>query len=218
MPDMTTAAPKTIFFGTGAYVPDRVVTNDDLAERMDTSDAWIVQRTGIQERRHVDFDNDPMGASEMGARAGAAAIEDAGITPDDVDLIIQCTLSPDRAFPGDGVLVQAKLDIPAGVPALDIRNQCSGFLYGLSIANAFIQTRVYKRILLIGAEVHSTGLDFSDNGRDVAVLFGDGAAAVVLGPSDDIPPGASNAGARSVVVGLWMYVCTPMAATRMNSP
>ena len=120
-----------------------------------------------------------MGASDLGARAAAKAIESAGLVKDDIDLIIYATLSPDLGFPGDGVLVQAKLDMPAGVPAMDIRNQCSGFLYGLSTANAFIRSGVYKNILLIGAEVHSTGLDFSDRGRDVAVLFGDGAAAAV---------------------------------------
>jgi 3-oxoacyl-[acyl-carrier-protein] synthase-3 len=176
--------PRTVVLGTGHYLPERVVTNDDLAKRFDTSDEWIQQRTGIKTRRYVDFDKAPMGSSDLGARAGTAALEDAGISKDDVDLIIYATLSPDRAFPGDGVLVQAKMDIPAGVPALDIRNQCSGFLYGLSVANAFIQSGTYKRILLIGAEVHSSGLEFADRGRDVTVIFGDGSAAVVLGAHD----------------------------------
>ena len=171
--------------GTGHYLPERIVTNDELSQLMDTSDEWIRQRTGIQERRFVDFEKDPMGSSELGTRAAKEALENAGITKDDVDLIIYATLSPDKHFPGDGVLVQAKLDIPPGVPALDIRNQCSGFIYGLSVADAFIQAGTYKNILLVGAEVHSTGLDFSDRGRDVSVIFGDGAAAVVLGPSDD---------------------------------
>lgn len=188
--------PRTVILGTGHYVPDRVVTNDDLAAIMTTSDEWIQQRTGIRERRHVDFDNEPMGSSEMGARAGKVAIEDAGLTPDDVDLIIYGTLSPDKAFPGDGCLIQAKLDIPAGVPALDVRNQCSAFLYSLQVADAFIKTGAYRRILLIGAETHSTGMDFSDDGRDVAVLFGDGAAAVMLGAGDD----ANAAGVLSVRV------------------
>jgi len=176
---------RTRFLGTGHYVPEKVVTNDDLAKRMTTSDEWIQQRTGIRTRRYVDFEQDPMGASELGARAGRAALADAKVSKDEIDLIIVATLSPDRPFPGDGVLVQAKLDIPVGVPALDIRNQCSGFLYGLSVADAYIRSGTYKRILLIGAEVHSSGLDFSDRGRDVAVIFGDGAAAVVLGPSED---------------------------------
>lgn len=176
---------RTRILGTGHYVPERVVTNDELSKLMDTSDEWIRQRTGIQERRFVDFENDPMGASELGTRAAREALNNAGISKDDVDLIIYATLSPDKFFPGDGVLVQAKLDIAPGVPALDIRNQCSGFLYGLSVANAFIKTKAYKNILLIGSEVHSTGLDFSDRGRDVSVIFGDGAAAVVLSGVED---------------------------------
>ncbi|RYF05471.1 MAG: 3-oxoacyl-ACP synthase, partial [Deltaproteobacteria bacterium] len=131
---------RTAFLGTGHFAPDRVVKNADLEAMMDTSDAWIVQRTGIRERRHVDFDKEPMGASEMGARAARRALQHAGVAPHEVDLIVYATLSPDHQFPGDGVLVQAKLDIPAGVPALDIRNQCSGFLYGLSVADAFIRS------------------------------------------------------------------------------
>ena len=166
-------------------MPDRVVTNDELAKLMDTSDEWIQQRTGIQQRRFVDFDKEPMGASDLGTRAAQNALDAAGMSKDDVDCIIYATLSPDKAFPGDGVLVQAKLDIPAGVPAFDIRNQCSGFLYGLQMANAFIRQGVYKNVLLIGSEVHSSGLEFADRGRDVSVIFGDGSAAAVLGASDD---------------------------------
>lgn len=166
--------------GTGYYLPPRVVTNHDLAQMMETSDDWIVQRTGIRARHHVDWKNAPMGSAEMGARAAAVALESAGLTPQDVDCIVYATLSPDRAFPGDGVLVQQKLDVPAGVPAFDVRNQCSGFLYGLQMADAFIRLGTYRRILLIGAETHSSGLDFTTRGRDVAVLFGDGAGAVVL--------------------------------------
>jgi 3-oxoacyl-[acyl-carrier-protein] synthase III len=180
---------RTVFLGTGAYLPDKVVTNQHLATVMDTSDEWIQQRTGIQQRRFVDFEKQPMGTSDLAALAGRAALDDAGVHKDEIDLIIHATLSPDRCFPGDGVLVQAKLNIPAGVPALDIRNQCSGFLYGLSVANAFIRTGTYRRILLIGAEVHSTGLDFTDRGRDVSVIFGDGAAAVVLGSTDEVDRG-----------------------------
>jgi 3-oxoacyl-[acyl-carrier-protein] synthase-3 len=162
-----------------------VVTNDELAKLMDTSDEWIQQRTGIQQRRFVDFEKEPMGASDLGTRAAQNALDAAGMSKDDVDCIIYATLSPDKAFPGDGVLVQAKLDIPAGVPAFDIRNQCSGFLYGLQMANAFIRQGVYKNVLLIGSEVHSSGLEFADRGRDVSVIFGDGSAAAVLGASDD---------------------------------
>lgn len=177
--------PNAVFLGTGHFLPDRVVTNDELAKLMDTSDEWIQQRTGIQQRRFVDFDKEPMGASDLGTRAAQNALDAAGMSKDDVDCIIYATLSPDKAFPGDGVLVQAKLDIPAGVPAFDIRNQCSGFLYGLQMANAFIRQGVYKNVLLIGSEVHSSGLEFADRGRDVSVIFGDGSAAAVLGASDD---------------------------------
>jgi 3-oxoacyl-[acyl-carrier-protein] synthase-3 len=181
---MTKTMLRSAFLGTGHYVPEHVVTNAMLAQRMETSDDWIVQRTGIRERRHVDFDKEPMGASEMGARAARRALEAAGLRADDIDLIVYATLSPDKQFPGDGVLVGAKLDVPVGVPALDVRNQCSGFLYSLSVADAFIRAGVYKRVLVIGSECHSTGLDFSTRGRDVAVLFGDGAAAAVLGPAE----------------------------------
>jgi len=177
--------PNAVFLGTGHFLPDRVVTNDELAKLMDTSDEWIQQRTGIQQRRFVDFEKEPMGASDLGTRAAQNALDAAGMSKDDVDCIIYATLSPDKAFPGDGVLVQAKLDIPAGVPAFDIRNQCSGFLYGLQMANAFIRQGVYKNVLLIGSEVHSSGLEFADRGRDVSVIFGDGSAAAVLGASDD---------------------------------
>ncbi len=175
---------RTAILGLGHYVPSRVVTNVELSKRMDTSDEWIQQRTGIKERRHVDFPNDPMGSSDLAARAAANALADAGCAATDIDCIIYATLSPDRNFPGDGVLVGAKLGL-AGVPALDIRNQCSGFLYGLQVADAFLKAGTYKRILLIGSEVHSTGLDFTDRGRDVAVIFGDGAGAAVLGPARD---------------------------------
>src|SRR6478735_8206129 len=176
---------RSAFLGTGHYVPDKVVTNRDLTRLMDTSDEWIQQRSGIRERRYVDFERAPMGASDLGVRAAQRAMEDAGVGKDEIDLIVYATLSPDKVFPGDGVLVQAKLDIPAGVPALDVRNQCSGFLYGLAVADAFIRVGTYRRVLLIGSEVHSSGLDFSTRGRDVTVLFGDGAAAAVLGPSAD---------------------------------
>ena len=176
---------RTVFLGTGHYLPDKVVTNADLAKMFDTSDEWIVQRTGIKERRYVDFEKEPMGSSELGARAARAALADAGVSKDEVDLIIYGTLSPDKAFPGDGVLIQAKLDVPAGVPALDVRNQCSGFLYMLSVADAFIKAGTYKRVLVIGAETHSTGIEFADRGRDVTVIFGDGGAAALLGPGDD---------------------------------
>ena len=175
---------RSTILGTGRYLPEREVTNVELAARMDTSDAWIVQRTGIRARRHVDFVQSPMGASELGARAGARALAAAGLTAQDIDCIVVATLSPDRQFPGDGVSVQAKLDIPAGVPAFDLRNQCSGFVYGLQLADHLVRLGTYRHVLLVGAEVHSSGLDFTTRGRDVAVLFGDGAGAVVLGATD----------------------------------
>lgn len=178
---------KTAFLGTGHHLPSKLVTNADLAKLMDTSDEWIQQRTGIRQRYYVDFDTDPMGSAELGARAGRAALEDAGVSKDEIDCVIYGTLSPDRQFPGDAVSIQATLDIPAGVPCIDLRNQCSAFLYGLQIADSFIRSGVYRKILLIGAEVHSTGLEFTDRGRDVAVIFGDAGAAAVLGavPDDD---------------------------------
>jgi 3-oxoacyl-[acyl-carrier-protein] synthase-3 len=177
--------PRTVFLGTGHYLPEKVVTNADLARRFETSDEWIQQRSGIKTRRMVDWDKEPMGSSDLATRAARAALADARVAKDEIDLIVYATLSPDKVFPGDGVLMQAKLDVPAGVPAMDVRNQCSGFLYGLAVADAFVRLGTYKRVLLVGAEVHSSGLDFSNEGRDVTVLFGDGAAAVVLGPGPD---------------------------------
>lgn len=167
--------------GVGHYVPDNVVTNEDLSKLMDTNDAWIQERTGIVERRWIDPKTDDTPAS-MGTKAARKAIANAGITPDDIDFIIFATLSPDYYFPGPGVMVQEQLGI-AEVGALDVRNQCSGFLYGLSVADAFIKTATYKNILLIGSENHSGGLDKTTRGRGVSVIFGDGAGAVVLQPT-----------------------------------
>ncbi len=169
--------------GTGHHVPDQVVTNADLAARMNTSHEWILKHTGIAQRRYVDS---PVGSSGLGLEAARKALDNAQLSPSDIDLIIFATLSPDYFFPGSGVLLGAELGIP-GVPALDVRNQCSGFVYGLQSADAMIRAGIYKRVLLVGAEVQSTGLDFSDEGRSVAVLFGDGAGAVVLGagPADE---------------------------------
>lgn len=177
--------PRTVFLGTGHYVPSKLVTNDDLAALMDTSDEWIRQRTGIEQRYFVDFETEPMGASDLGTRAAEQAMAAAGVGPGDIDMIVNATLSPDHPFPGDGVFVQRNLDIPAGVPCLDVRNQCTGFLYSLGVSDALIRSGQYQRILLVGAEVHSSGLNFTDAGRDVGVIFGDGGAAVVLGASDD---------------------------------
>lgn len=167
--------------GTGFYVPDNIVTNADLTKIMDTTDEWIQERTGIQERRWIVPGSDDT-ASVMGAKAARKAITDAGLTKDDIDFIIFATLSPDYYFPGGGVQVQHLLEMPT-VGALDVRNQCTGFVYGLSVADQFIKTGMYKNILVVGAEYHSNGLDKTTRGRTVAVLFGDGAGAVVLSRS-----------------------------------
>ena len=164
--------------GLGFYVPEQVVTNDDLAKRMDTNDAWIIERTGIRERRHIK-PGDGNSTSIMGVKAARIAIERAGISKDDIDMIIFATLSPDMYFPGGGVEVQELMEMPT-IPALDIRNQCSGFVYGLSVADQYIKTGMCEHILLIGSENHSGGLDFTTRGRAVSVIFGDGAGAAVI--------------------------------------
>jgi 3-oxoacyl-[acyl-carrier-protein] synthase-3 len=196
--------PRTAFLGLGHYVPTKVVTNHDLAAMFDTTDEWIQQRTGIVERRFIEHSG--IGASDLAIPAVKMACEKAGITPAEIDLIIFATLSPDYTFPGSGCLLGHKLGL-GGVPALDIRNQCSGFLYGLKIADAFIQTGMYKRICLVGAEVHSTGIELTDRGRDVAVLFGDGAACAILGPTDDPNRGVMDVEIHADGVGaeeLWI--------------
>ena len=163
---------RTKIAGIGMYVPPDIVTNDDLTKVMDTSDAWIQERTGIKERRFATRYKDT--TATMGAAAAKIAIERAGITTKDIDFIIFATLSPDYFFPGCGVLVQRLLGMKE-IGALDIRNQCSGFVYGISVADQFIKTGMYKNILLIGSETHSYALDFSTRGRNVSVIFGDGA-------------------------------------------
>ena len=173
---------KTIIAGIGHYVPANVFTNNDLLQYMDTSDEWIQERTGIKERRFADRTGET--TTTMGVEAAKIAIERAGITKDDVDFIIFATLSPDYYFPGCGVLLQRAMQMKE-VGALDIRNQCSGFVYALSVADQFIKTGMYKNILLVCSEKHSFGLDFSTRGRNVSVIFGDGAAAVVLQPTEE---------------------------------
>lgn len=168
--------------GLGFFVPEHVVTNDDLSKVMETSDEWIQERTGIQERRHVIKGTDT--TASMGVKAAQKAIENAGITKEDVDFIIFATLSPDYYFPGPGVLVQRDLGIDT-VGALDIRNQCSGFVYGISIADQYVKSGMYQNILVIGSEVHSTGLDMSTRGRGVSVIFGDGAGAAIVSRSTE---------------------------------
>ena len=169
--------------GLGKYVPENVVTNDDLSKMMDTSDEWIQERTGIQERRWIPEGSEDTSAV-MGAKAAKIAIERSGLTKDDIDFIIFATLSPDYYFPGCGVQIQDMLDMPT-VGALDVRNQCSGFVYAISVADQFIKTGMYKNILVIGAEYHSNGLDKSTRGRGVTVIFGDGAGACVLAREED---------------------------------
>lgn len=167
--------------GTGFYVPEKVVTNFDLEKMMDTSDAWIRERAGIIERRFVDRE---IGVAGLAFEAAKIALERAHLQPKDIDFIIFATLSPEYQFPGSGVLLQEKLGI-APVPALDVRNQCTGFVYALSVADQYIKTGMYRRIMVVGAEIHSTGLDLTTRGRDVAVLFGDGAGVAIVEPSTD---------------------------------
>lgn len=169
--------------GLGFYVPDNIVTNDDLSKIMDTNDAWIQERTGIKQRRWIKEGSNETSAT-MGAEAAKTAIERAGLTKDDIDFIIFATLSPDYYFPGCGVQIQDMLDMNT-VGALDIRNQCSGFVYALSTADQFIKTGMYKNILVIGSEYHSNGLDKTTRGRGVSVIFGDGAGACVLSRTED---------------------------------
>ncbi|KRP28762.1 MAG: 3-oxoacyl-ACP synthase [Cryomorphaceae bacterium BACL22 MAG-120619-bin32] len=169
--------------GLGFYVPENIVTNNDLKEFIETSDEWIQERTGIEERRWIDPKTDD-NTSVMAAKASKIAIERAGLTKDDIDFIIFATLSPDMYFPGGGVRVQDILDMPT-IGALDVRNQCSGFIYSLSVADQFIKTGMYKNILVIGSENHSGGLERSTRGRNVTVIFGDGAGAAVLSRSEE---------------------------------
>ena len=166
--------------GLGFHVPPRIVTNHDLAQVMDTNDAWIVERTGIRERHFVDSGT---GSSDLGVEAARNALAAAGRTAAEVDFVIFATTTPDWMFPGNGVIVQQQLGLGT-VGALDVRNACSGFLYALSVADAFVRMGRYRCVLVIGAEVQSTGLDLTTRGRDMAVLFGDGAGAAVVEPCD----------------------------------
>ena len=199
--------PRAAIIGTGFYVPDTVVTNEDLTRLMDTSDAWITERSGIKERRWVDIGPDNLAVengSDMAVKASLRAIENAGIDRRDIDLVLYATLNPDVTFPGNGVFIEDKLELrTAG--AMDIRNQCTGFIYGLAAADGFIRAGTARTILLIGAELHSTALDKTTRGRDIAVLFGDGAGAAILRPSNDPERGIISAklgadGARAEAV------------------
>lgn len=185
--------------GTGFYVPPRTVTNDDLITNygIDSTDEWIRQRTGI-EARH--FAEEGVGSAELGAHAAKDALADAGLEASDLDLIIFATLSPDFAFPGSGVLLQERLGLNEGpnakhVPALDVRNQCSGFLYALTTANAMVRSGASKHVLVVGAETHSAALDLSTRGRTVSSLFGDGAGAVIVSATEE------DRGIRSAHIG-----------------
>lgn len=190
---------RTKVLGLGSYVPERVVTNEELpflddkhirrdVQQTETNDAWIQQRSGIKERRYVPNDGSTF-TSDLATAAAKRAIEDAGIQPSDIDCIILGTLSPDMHFPGTAVFVQKKLGIDrTSCACFDIRQQCSSFVYGMQMADAFVRTGMYKRILLIGAEIHSHSIDFSTRGRDVLVLFGDGAGAMILGPQETDDP------------------------------
>ncbi len=171
---------STRIAGIGMYVPEQVFTNDDLKEYMETSDEWIQERTGIQQRRYAHRTEET--TTTMGVEAAKIAIERAGTTAADIDFIIFATLSPDYYFPGCGVLLQRAMKMKE-IGALDIRNQCSGFVYAISVADQFIKTGMYKNILVVGSEKHSFGLDFSTRGRNISVIFGDGAGAVVLQPA-----------------------------------
>ncbi|MEM1259468.1 MAG: beta-ketoacyl-ACP synthase III [Bacteroidota bacterium] len=172
--------------GLGFFAPDNVVTNHDLSKIMETSDEWIQERTGIQERRHVVKGTDT--TTSMGVKAAKIAIERAGIDKNDIDFIIFATLSPDYYFPGPGVLVQRDLEIDT-VGALDVRNQCSGFVYAISIADQYVKSGMYQNILVIGSELHSHGLDMTTRGRGVSVIFGDGAGAAVISREEDTTKG-----------------------------
>ena len=173
---------KSIIKGLGYYVPENVVTNNDLRKMMDTSDEWIRERTGIEERRWVN--DNKLSTSLMGTFAAEKAIKNANIDKNDIDFIIFATLSPDYYFPGSGVLLQRNLEIKE-VGALDVRNQCSGFVYALSIADQYIKSGMYKNILVVGSEIHSGALDKTSRGRSVSVIFGDGAGAAVISASND---------------------------------
>ena len=172
--------------GLGFYVPENVVTNHDLSKLMDTNDAWIQERTGIQERRHVIRGEDT--TTSMGVKASKIAIERSGLTADEIDFIVFATISPDFYFPGPGVAMQKELGMRT-IGALDIRNQCSGFIYALSVADQYIKTGMYKNILVVASEVQSLGLDMTDRGRGVSVIFGDGAGAAVLSREEDVTKG-----------------------------
>jgi 3-oxoacyl-[acyl-carrier-protein] synthase-3 len=195
--------------GTGHYVPPRVVTNHDLARMMETTHEFIVERTGIERRRHADPD---VAASDLGAIAARKAVENAGLPLDRIELVIMNTITPDHADPGCACFLQAKLGLP-GVPVLDIRQQCAGLIYGLALADHFVRADTYRYVLVVCAEVLSKRIDGSYDGRNIAILLGDGAGAVVVGPAEDGRPGirstilhADGSGAKA------LYTAAPGSA------
>lgn len=173
--------------GLGYFVPENIVTNDDLSKIIDTNDEWIQERTGIKERRHVVKGSGET-TTTMGVKAAKIAIERSGIAKEDIDFIVFATISPDYYFPGPGVALQKELGLNT-IGALDIRNQCSGFVYALSIADQYIKTGMYKNILIVGSELQSFGLDMTNRGRSVSVIFGDGAGAAVISREEDTSKG-----------------------------
>ena len=175
--------------GLGYYVPENVVSNDDLAKLMDTSDEWIRERSGVEQRRKFKPGEDTV--SSMAFEASKMALDRAGMVKEDIDFIVFATLSPDYNFPGSGVLLQRHLGLK-GIAALDIRQQCAGFIYAISVAQQYIESGTYKNVLIAGAEIQTNLLDYSDNGRHIAVLFGDGAGAMILSGEKDIRATGAN--------------------------
>jgi len=173
--------PNMKIAGVGVYVPDRVVTNDDLSRLMDTSDEWIVQRTGVRERRYAP---DGMSGADMAEKAFAGALAQAKLDKSQIEAIVSATLSPDHVCPGMACFIQEKLGLNGGA-VLDIRNQCTGFLHAMAVADAWIKSGLFKTILIAGTEIHSTALDFTTRGRDVTVLFGDGAGVMIVQAADE---------------------------------
>src|SRR5947208_2035168 len=191
-----TRMPRTEFIATGFHVPERVVTNDDLSAIMDTSDEWITQRSGIKTRHWVSEGETGV---TLARRASLQALAKAGMKASDLDCIVYCTCTPDHFEPGNGVFLQRELGL-SDIPAIDVRNQCSGFVYGLSVADAWIRAGQYRRVLLVGAEVHFRGLDRTRRGRDTDVLFGDGEVYVNSQKSGNTP-------AASIPIALHEALC-----------
>lgn len=208
--------PNSRIAGLGTFVPEHRVTNEDLTRVMDTSDEWIQQRTGIRERRHVVDDT---GAADLGAEAARRALDQAQVGAEDLDLILFATLSPDYDFPASACVLQNRLGI-RGVPAFDVKNQCSGFVYSLAIADQYVRTGRAQRILIVGSEIHSTGIDLTTRGRDVAVIFGDGAGAAVIVPELDASRGILTTHLHSegkYAEKLWLEAASSRCRPRLSA-